>query len=181
MRQAPPVSGIPGGPLRRSSHGLHPWWVVTEGGIESILEDVDPLAPLRSVGGRLAPPMEAMAQSIAERAISLVLDAVDVNAVLDLVDIEEILDRVDMNRLLARVDMNDIVERIDLEAIVEQTDLGSIIAKSSSGVASDAVDALRSRTVGIDESIARVVARLRRRPYTGPPGPPAGLRATAAS
>jgi hypothetical protein len=146
-----------------------------------MLEDVDPLAPLRSVGGRLAPPMEAMAQSIAERAISLVLGAVDMNAVLDLVDIEEILDRVDLNRLLARVDMNGIVERIDLEAIVEQTDLGSIIAKSSSGVASGVVDAVRSRTVGIDESIARVVARLRRRPYTGPPGPPAGLRATAVS
>jgi hypothetical protein len=47
------------------------------GGIAPILGDVDPLAPLRSMGGRLAPPMEAMAQRIAERAISLVLDAVD--------------------------------------------------------------------------------------------------------
>jgi len=70
---------------------------------------------------------------------------------------------------------------VDLEALVEQTDLGSVIAKSSSGVASDAVDAVRSRTVGVDEAIARLVARLRRRPYTGPPGPPAGLRAGAAS
>jgi hypothetical protein len=34
---------------------------------------VDPLAPLRSVGGRLAPPMEALAQSIAERVIGLVV------------------------------------------------------------------------------------------------------------
>jgi hypothetical protein len=33
----------------------------------------------------------------------------------------------------------------------------------------------------MDEAIARAVARLRRRPYTGPPGPPAGLQATAAS
>jgi hypothetical protein len=226
---------IPGGPCAAVATGFTPWVGGHGGGIAPILGDVDPLAPLRSVGDRLAPPMEALAQSIADRAISLVLDAVDVNAVLDRVDIEEILDRVDMNRLLARidvnqllstvdvnplvgkvdvtaivaqvdvnqivqqvdvnevmskvdvdavvdrVDMNGIVERIDLDAIVEQTDLGSIIAKSSSGVASGVVDAVRSRTVGVDESIARVVARLRRRPYAGPPGPPTGLRATAAS
>ena len=66
------------------------------GGIASILEDVDPLAPLRSVGGRLGPPMEAMAQSIAERVISLVLDAVDVNALLGRVDLDTLLDRVDI-------------------------------------------------------------------------------------
>jgi hypothetical protein len=95
--------------------------------------------------------------------------------------VNEVMSKVDVNAVVDRVDMNGIVERIDLDAIVEQTDLGSIIAKSSSGVASDVVDAVRSRTVGVDEFIARVVARLRRRPYTGPPGPPAGLRATAAS
>ena len=83
--------------------------------------------------------------------------------------------------MVERVDVNGIVEHLDLEAIVEQTDLGAVIAKSSSGIASGVTDALRSRTVGVDESIARAVARLRRRPYTGPPGPPAGLRATAAS
>jgi hypothetical protein len=33
----------------------------------------------------------------------------------------------------------------------------------------------------MDEAIARLVARLRGRTYTGPPGPPAGLRVTAAS
>jgi hypothetical protein len=80
-----------------------------------------------------------------------------------------------------RVDINGIVEHLDLEAIVEETDLGAVIAKSSSGIASGVTDAVRSRTVGLDEGIARMVARLRRRPYTGPPGPPAGLRATAAS
>jgi len=51
-------------------------------------------------------------------------------------------------------------------------------------MASELVDAVRSRTVGVDESIARWVARLRRRPYPGPPGPPgppAGLPAAAAS
>ena len=223
------------------------------GGVTSILDDVDPLARLRTIRGRLAPQMEARAQIIAERVITLVVDAVDLNEILaridlnavlrrvdieepidriqinqvlarvdlnallaqvDLnaalrrVDIEEPIDRVDLNGLLAqldvnqivqqldlneviakvdlgavldRIDMNAIAQRIDVEALVEQTDLGAVIARSSSGIASDMLDAVRSRTVGVDEAIARWVARLRRRPYTGPPGPSAGLRAAAGS
>jgi len=223
------------------------------GCIASILDDVDPLARLRTVRGRLAPQLEARAQVVAERVITLVMDAVDLNAILaridlnavlrqvnidepidriqinevlarvdlnallaqvDLnavlrrVDIEEPIDRVDLNGLLAqvdvnqivqqvdlneviakvdldaildRIDMNAIAQRIDVETLVEHTDLGAVIARSSSGIASGLFDAVRSRTVGVDESIARWVARLRRRPYTGPPGPPAGLRATAGS
>jgi hypothetical protein len=72
------------------------------------------------------------------------------------------------------VDLNEAVQRIDVDALVEHADIGSIIARSSSGVASDLLDVVRSRTVGLDEFIARCVARLRRRPYTGPPGPPGG-------
>jgi hypothetical protein len=169
---------------------------------------VDPLAPLRPVNGRLAPRVEALAQAVAERAVELVvsaldvnglldrvdlnavldqvdlnavLDQVDLNAVLDQVDIERVLDRVDLDRLLRQVDVNAVVERIDVDALVEQTDLGAVIARSSSGVASDALDVVRSQTVGLDEFIARWIGRLRRRPYTGPPGPPDALRAGAAS
>jgi hypothetical protein len=64
---------------------------------------------------------------------------------------------------------------------VGQTDLGAIIAASSSGAASDAFDVIRSQAVGLDEFIARWIGRLRRRPYSGPPGPPGGPRAEAAS
>jgi hypothetical protein len=80
-----------------------------------------------------------------------------------------------------RVDVNEIVQRVDVEALVEQTDIGSVIASSTTGIAGDALDAVRSRTVGMDEWVARVVGRILRRPYTGPPGPPAGLRAMAGS
>ncbi len=169
---------------------------------------MDPSARSRPVNGRLGPRVEALAQAVAERAVELVvsaldvnalldrvdlngvldqveiervLDRVDLNAVLDQVDIERVLDRIDLDRLLGQVDMNTIVERIDIDALVEQTDLGAIIARSSSGVASDALDVVRSQTVGLDEFIARWIGRLRRRPYTGPPGPPDGLRAGAAS
>ena len=167
-----PLGGDPGPDERSDTHG------------------VDPLAPLRPVNDRLGPRVEALAQAVAERAVELVVSALDVNgllgrvdlnAVLDQVDIERVLDRVDLDRLLGQVDVNVVVERIDVDALVEQTDLGAVIARSSSGVASDALDVVRSQTVGLDELIARWIGRLRRRPYTGPPGPPGGLRAGAAS
>jgi hypothetical protein len=85
--------------------------------------------------------------------------------------------KVDVDAVVDRVDVNEVVQRIDVDALVEQTDLGSIIARSSSGFASDLLDVIRGRTVGVDDFIARWVARLRRRPYTGPPGPPGRPRA----
>ena len=127
------------------------------------------------------PRSEAWAQAVAERAVELVvsavnvnavLDQVDLNAVLDQVDINQVLDRIDLDRLLERIDLNDIVKGIDVEALVKQTDLGAVIAAASSGVAGDVLDVVRSQTVGLDEFIARWIGRLRRRPYTGPPGPP---------
>jgi uncharacterized RDD family membrane protein YckC len=156
--------------------------------------------------------MEALAQGVAERALDVVLAALDLNALLDRVDPNELLDRVDPNALLDRVDVdrllnhvdvgellkrvdidallarvdmaavidrvdvNEVAARLDIEALVENTDLGPVIAKSSGGFASNALDLLRSQAVGLDEFIARWVSRLRRRNYTGPPGPPELLR-----
>jgi hypothetical protein len=133
------------------------------------------------VDGRLVSRGEALTQAVAERAVELVVSAVDVNALLDEVDLNAVLDRIDLNQLLARVDINAVVDRIDLDALVGQTDLGAIIARSSSGMVSDGLDAVRSRTVELDEFIARWIGRLRRRPYTGPPIPPGGRQAKAGS
>ena len=139
---------------------------------------------------RPVPRSEAWAQAVAERAVELVvsavnmnavLDQVDLNAVLDQVDINQVLDRIDLDRLLERIDLNDIVKGIDVEALVKQTDLGAVIAAASSGVAGDVLDVVRSQTVGLDEFIARWIGRLRRRPYTGPPGPPDQQRPGAGS
>jgi hypothetical protein len=142
---------------------------------------VDPIERRLSIDGRLVTRREALAQAAIERAVELVmsaldvnalLDQVDLNAVLDQVDIDQVLDRIDLDRLLERIDLNDIVKRIDVEALVKQTDLGAVIAASSSGVAGEVLDVVRSQTVGLDEFIARWIGRLRRRPYVGPPGPP---------
>ena len=151
---------------------------------------VDQYGRRRSARGRIVTRTEALGQAVTERAVEVVVSAVDVNALLDRVDLNAVLDKVDINRvldridldhLLARMDLNDVVQRIDFDALVEHTDLGAVIAASSSGAASDALDAVRSQTVGLDEFIARWIGRLRRRPYSGRPGPPDGLPTRAAS
>jgi hypothetical protein len=78
-----------------------------------------------------------------------------------------------------RVDVNGIVNRVDIDTLVDQTDLGAVIARSSGGIASNALDVVRSQTVGLDEFLARWIERLRRHRYTGPPGPPDRLRLAA--
>ncbi|HEY7430522.1 MAG TPA: hypothetical protein VH641_07300 [Streptosporangiaceae bacterium] len=137
---------------------------------------MDPVDGMRSVRRRLSDPVESLAQAVAERAIDLVLRSVDINAVLRRVDIDDLLGRIDVNklleqvdvdRLLERVDVNSIATRVDVDALVEQTDLGSVIARSSSSVASSAVDVVRSQAFGLDELIARAVAWVLRREYHG--------------
>ena len=140
---------------------------------------VDPFERRLSIDGRLVTRREALAQAVTERAVELVMSALDLNALLDQVDLNAVLDQLDIDRLLARMDLNEIITRIDVAALVEQTDLGAIIAASSSGAAGDVLDVVRSQTVGLDEFIARWIGRLRRRPYTGPPGPPDRPRAEA--
>ena len=142
---------------------------------------MDPFERQRLADGRVVPRREALAQAVTDRAVELVMSAVDVNALLDRVDlnalldqidINQLLDRIDISRLLDRMDLDDLLRHIDFDALIEQTDLGAIIAATSSGAASDALDVVRSQAVGLDEFIARWIARLRRRPYPGPPGPP---------
>ena len=142
---------------------------------------VDPFERRLSIDGRLVTRREALAQAVTERAVELVMSALDLNALLDQVDLNAVLDQLDIDRLLARMDLNEIITRIDVAALVEQTDLGAVIAASSSGAAGDLLDVVRSQTVGLDEFIARWIGRLRRRPYAGPPGPPDRPRAEAAS
>ena len=130
---------------------------------------------------RPVPRSEVWAKAAAERAVELVVSALDVNALLDQVDLNAVLDRIDLDRLLERIDLDDLVKHIDVEELVKQTDLGAVIRASSSGVAGEVLDVVRSQTVGLDEVIARWMGRLRRRPYTGPPGPPERVRPGAGS
>jgi hypothetical protein len=164
--------------------------MIRPGAAPEILVDMEPMERLRSAGKRVTDPLESLAQGVAERVIDLVIHALDVNALLEQVDLNallaridvgQILERVDLTALLERVDINALIQQIDVEALVAHTDFGEIIAKSSSGVASQALDAVRGQTVNLDGAIDRGVWRLVRRNAARPAGPPALVRPQAES
>lgn len=133
-----------------------------------------------SAGKRWTDPAEALAQQVTERVVDLVVGAldvnelvarVDVNAIISRVDIDAVLRKIDLNELLGQVDVNELAQRIDVAGLVEKADLGAIIAQSSGGMAREAVDAVRSRTAGLDQVIDRWVRVLLRRKDAAPPPP----------
>ena len=79
------------------------------------------------------------------------------------VDIDAIVDRIDVDAIVDRVDVNEVVQRVDVDAVVEQTELGTIVARSTSGFASEALDAARTQAVDVDDIVTRVVNRVMRR------------------
>ena len=98
------------------------------------------------------------------RVTSAVTGALDLNEILSGIDLNDLLDRLDLDRVLAR---------IDVDSLVQNTELGGIIAKSTSGVASEALDVVRAQGVGLDGFVDRWMARLLRRDRSGlPKGPP---------
>ena len=132
-----------------------------------------------SAGKRWTDPAEALAQQVTERVVDLVVGAldvnelaarVDVNAILSRVDIDAVLQKIDLNSLLSQVDVNALAQRVDVPALVEKADIGAIVAQSSGGMAREAVDAVRCRTAGLDQTIDSGVRFLLRR--KGPEPPP---------
>ncbi len=126
--------------------------------------------------------MEHLAQAVAERVVSMVMDAIDIDALLERVDIDglvsrvdvdKLIDRVDVQKIIDRVDVEEIIGRVDIDSLMERTELGSIIARSTTGVATEVLDVIRAQAVGLDDFFARWVNRiLRRSPQDVPLGPP---------
>jgi len=137
--------------------------------------------------------MEQLVESIAERVVNLVLDAVDINAlvaqidmdavlskvdvdgIVSKVDVQKLIDRVDVQAIIERVDIEQVIERVDIDSLVERTELGTIIARSTSGVASGMLDVVRAQGVGLDDFVARSVNRILRRSSVDWPVGPARL------
>jgi hypothetical protein len=141
--------------------------------------------------------MEQLAQAVAERVVSIVMDAIDIDALLERVDVDAlvsrvdvdgvvsrvdvdaIVSRVDVEKIIERVDVKRVIDRVDIDALVEQTELGTIIARSTSGVASEVLDMIRAQGVGLDDFLARWVNRiLRRSGQSMPLGPPTSVSRT---
>jgi len=105
--------------------------------------------------------------------VDAIIKRVDVDAIIKRVDVDAIISRVDVDAIIQRVDINAIVQRVDMEDLMTQTELGSIIAESTSGVASQLLDTVRSQGVGLDGFVSKWANRLvRRDPSALPSGPP---------
>ena len=107
--------------------------------------------------------------------VDALLDRVNVDALLDRVNVNALLDRVEVKPLLNRVDVNDLLEQVDMDALVERTDLGAVIARSSGGMTTEALDAVRSQAVGLDQFVDRWVRRVLRPRHPWPAAPAALL------
>jgi hypothetical protein len=155
--------------------------------------------------------MEQLAQSLAERVVPMIIDAIDINSIIEKVDInqvvqrvdvddiinkvdvdrivervdiEAIIDRVDIQKIIDRVDINKIIEGMDIDALVEQTELGSIIARSTTGIVTEILDVIRAQGVGLDDFALRWANRLigrGKKIADWPVGPPLCVPPTAAS
>jgi hypothetical protein len=143
--------------------------------------------------------VEQLAQAVAERVVSIVMDAIDIDALLEKidvdalvsrvdvdgvvsrVDVDKLIDRVDVEKIIERVDVEKIIERVDIDSLMEKTELGTIIARSTTGVASEILDVIRAQGVGLDDFFARWANRLlRRSPADLPLGPPSLVEARPA-
>jgi len=101
---------------------------------------VDPLDRLRSAGKRVADPLEAFAQGVAERVIDIVVQALDVNALMQQVDLNALLDQVDLDNMLTKIDVNALLQQVDVAALLERVDINEILQNVDIGAVLDRVD-----------------------------------------
>jgi hypothetical protein len=92
--------------------------------------------------------MEQLVESIAERVVNLVLDAVDINAIVGQVDMDALLAKVDVDAIVSNVDVDGLIDRVDVDKIVSRVDVEAII---------DRVDVQRIiERVDVEQVIQRV-------------------------
>jgi len=110
----------------------------------------------------------------AEGALAVVMqravELMPIEAILARVDVNALVGSVDLDAVLARVDFDALLTRLDLPALINEVlseiQLGDLIQESTSGIATDARDAVRLQAHSADDLLARVVDRIlfRRRP-----------------
>lgn len=95
----------------------------------------------------------------------LVIERVDltrvVQATLDQMDLTQlVLDRVDVDRIVDKADLERIIDRLPLvdlaNYIVDEVDLPRIIRESTGGIATDAMNAVRIQSIGVDQMMTRI-------------------------
>ena len=104
----------------------------------------------------------------------------DLDAIIARADLDGAVSRVDLGAIVRRVDPDEVVARVDIEAalarmdlagiarqVVEEIDLAGIIRESAGVVSSQAARAVRTEGMNADDSVARFVDRVLRRPHPG--------------
>ena len=80
------------------------------------------------------------------------------------------MQRVEVDAVVASVDVEAVLDRMDLAGIARQVidaiDLPGILRQSTGAVSSQAARVVRTEGMHADESVARFVDRLLRRPHT---------------
>jgi hypothetical protein len=71
--------------------------------------------------------VEQLAQAVAERVVSIVMDAIDIDALLERVDVDALVSRVDVDGVVSRVDVDGLIDRVDVEKIIDRVDVEKII------------------------------------------------------
>ncbi len=103
-------------------------------------------------------------EKIIERVdVDGIVERVDVGRIIARVDVDGIIDRVDVDKIIGRVDIEKLIERVDVDSLVGRTEIGGLIAKSTSGVLTHALDAIRRQGVSLDNVIASGTKRAMRR------------------
>ena len=106
----------------------------------TILSTVDPRDRLRSVGRRITDPVEPIAQRAAERAIDLVVNALDFNALVARVDLNVVVRSVDLDEILKKVDVNVVVDRLDVNALLNRVDVNNLLDRLDVNALLDRLD-----------------------------------------
>jgi len=73
--------------------------------------------------------MEQLVESIAQRVVGLVIEAIDVNALVAKVDMDALLANVDVDAIVSKVDVDGLIDRVDVEKIIERVDVEKIIQR----------------------------------------------------
>jgi hypothetical protein len=101
--------------------------------------------------------------------LDAIVGRVDIDRVASRIDLDAILARVDPDAIVARVDVEAVLDRLDLAAIasqvIEAIDLAGILRQSTGAVSSQAARAVRTEGMNADDSVARFIDRLLRRPH----------------
>ena len=114
----------------------------------------------------------AVVEQVVGQVVDQVVQVIDINGIVQDVDIDHIVQGIDIDAIVQgidiegivqQIDINGIVDEIDIDQIVSTTEIGSLVVQSTGGVATEALDVVRSQGVSLDGVVTRVTDRLVRR------------------